>query len=92
VEIAPSAVVHAHELVDEPPTEQQPTALVLREDDIRMRLSMSQDRLGRAMQRLRRATRVVTPAHQIRAHPYEWIAGGIAVGLVIGWLTASQRR
>ena len=67
------------------------TDLVLREDAIRMRLSQSQDRLWHAMQKLRRATRSVTPAHQIRARPYEWIAGGIAVGIVFGWITAPRR-
>lgn len=58
-----------------------------RSDDPQRRLDESRARLREALIRFNARTNDLTPAAQVRAHPWGWVWGGFAVGLWLGWRT-----
>ena len=62
-----------------------------RPDTVRQRFREDNERFRLAVQRLRTEIREATPAGRIRARPYAWVAGGLAVGIALGVLFAPRR-
>lgn len=54
-------------------------------------LEKSRMRLREAMAHLKERAHEVTPAAQISENPIAWVIGGLAVGFVLGLLTAPRR-
>jgi len=63
-----------------------------RADRFRERLDQSKLRLREAVALVKESAREMTPAARIESHPIAWVMGGLAVGLALGWLTATPRR
>jgi ElaB/YqjD/DUF883 family membrane-anchored ribosome-binding protein len=57
----------------------------------RERLDRSKARLREAVTLVKESAREMTPAAQIESNPVAWVMGGLALGLALGWLTASRR-
>jgi hypothetical protein len=56
------------------------------------RLRIAEHRVKQSLSRIREAATELQPVGRIRANPVQWVAGGLAFGLFVGWLTAPRRR
>jgi len=63
-----------------------------RQERSRRRLAGSRERLVVAMERVRAATRELTPAARIAEQPMTWVVRALLVGLALGLLTGRRRR
>ncbi|MEQ1501935.1 MAG: hypothetical protein ABMB14_06875 [Myxococcota bacterium] len=68
-----------------------PAPLSARADRFRSRLDRSRARLQRAVVRVQDAARDMTPAARIEDQPVRWLLGGLAVGLLLGWMSSTRR-
>lgn len=69
-----------------------PPVVWTRADRFRERLDRSKLRLREAVSLVKESAREMTPAARIESNPFAWVAGGLALGLALGWLTAPRRR
>lgn len=69
-----------------------PPVVWTRADRFRERLDRSKLRLREAVVMVKESARDMTPAARIESNPIAWVAGGLAFGLLLGWVTAPSRR
>lgn len=91
------APTHAPVVVETAPpapaaTPQLPTVAPRRRYELaQARLREAEQRMWRSVEQLRTAAQRLEPVRKIRANPMQWVAGGVAVGLFLGWVTAPRR-
>jgi len=69
----------------------RPSASLERAAAYRTRLQQSDEQLRYAFAKFRTAVQAVTPAAQVSENPVQWVLGGLALGILIGWLSGSPK-
>jgi len=72
-------------------TLRSPGTLVSKRERYMMQMELSKQRLRQAMSHVRHRAHELTPAARIAAHPYAWVAGGIAAGLLLAFVLPRRR-
>lgn len=62
-------------------------AVRARADVFRARLDESRERFRLALAQLSERSNDLNPVNRMRAHPWRWVIGGFALGLVFGFVT-----
>jgi len=61
-----------------------------RADVFRHRLDESRERFRLALEQFSASTAELSPAARMRAHPWRWVLGGFALGVIIGLVTTRE--
>ena len=59
-------------------------------DQLLRRVEAHRARLRRSLEAVQENAVALTPAHQVRASPLTWFAGALAIGFVLGVVTAPR--
>lgn len=61
-----------------------------RADVFRHRLDESRERFRMALEQFSASTAELSPAARMRAHPWRWVLGGFALGVLAGLVTTRE--